>query len=682
MYKPLGLFFLATTLGLSQTPKLSTCLTNASMRTYQTVSDPQLSPDGTKVVWVQHDSTAAGAATHLWIAPTSGATPARQITESPASDKDGESAPQWMPDGSALLFLAKRGKVKQIFRLPVAGGEAAPFTLKAGKLALSPNRFAISPNGQWLVFLARQPQTAEEKQNKTDKKDAVVVGQDKNPNRIWLYSLTQNTRGPAPVNVVPLTPLSREAHAFAWSPDSSRVAVITGALGNADERGPNARLTIAAVDKPEQRRVLPTVPASISAAAFSPDGHTLAFLAQSQHDLPPGVRDLYVMSLSGGTPRDLSAAGPYTIGGGLTWRSDSSAIYVSAQRRTRSTLLAFPVRGSLPSWQPAATPIATSFATNRQQSGWAFISDSTNRLPQVAFAARPNGPITVLSDANAQWPASGWRVARAVSWPAAGGMTIHGLYFPPASCPGAAPLRAGKSPMILIAHGGPTGAFLQTFNPFVQWLTAQGWAVLEVNPRGSTGYGWQFTAADRNDLGGQDYADEMAGLDWALAHEPVDARRLGMFGYSYGGEMAGFIAGKTTRFAAIVAGAPVIDQYSEYGTEHGSWYDRWFFGRPWRRPQDAWRQSPLASAKNAHTPMLLLQGQADTTDPLGQSEEEYRALRQDGVPVRLVTFPRDNHGPLAENIFAAPSHEPWHGFEGRAQILAWYQKYFRQALHP
>jgi dipeptidyl aminopeptidase/acylaminoacyl peptidase len=231
--------------------------------------------------------------------------------------------------------------------------------------------------------------------------------------------------------------------------------------------------------------------------------------------------------------------------------------------------------------------------------------------------------------------------------------------------------------MIFRAHGGPTGAFTQRFDPFVQWLTSQGWAVLEANPRGSTGYGWRFVAANRNDLGGKDFEDEMAGLDWALENEPVDPHRLGMFGYSYGGEMAAYIEGKTSRFAAIVAGAPVIDQFSEYGTEVGHYYDRLFFGRPWMHVKSALRQSPLSYAKNAKTPLLLLQGQADTTDPLAQSEEEYRALFEDGVPVRLVTFPRDNHIPLFEAIVGMPSNEPWHGYEARRQIRAWFRDHFR-----
>jgi dipeptidyl aminopeptidase/acylaminoacyl peptidase len=154
---------------------------------------------------------------------------------------------------------------------------------------------------------------------------------------------------------------------------------------------------------------------------------------------------------------------------------------------------------------------------------------------------------------------------------------------------------------------------------------------------------------------------------------------MALIGYSYGGEMAAFVEGRTNRFKAIISGAPVIDQHSEYGTEDSSWYDRWYFGKPWEHPDDAWRQSPLSTAGKAATPFMLLQGEGDTTDPLGQSKEMYRALRQAGVPVDLITYPRDNHGPLALGIFGYPVSEPWHGFDARRRIVAFIQKSFGAA---
>jgi len=178
-----------------------------------------------------------------------------------------------------------------------------------------------------------------------------------------------------------------------------------------------------------------------------------------------------------------------------------------------------------------------------------------------------------------------------------------------------------------------------------------------------------FVAANKNDLGGGDYRDIMTGVDAMIASQPVDPDKLVLMGYSYGGEMAGFVAGKTERFKAIVSGAPVINQISEYGTEDNSWYDRWWYGKPWVNFADAWRQSPLAYAANVKTPFLLIQGDQDVTDPLGQSQEMYRALRQEDVHVEMVQYPREGHRTLSRGLQGFPTQEPWHGFDVRQRIV-------------
>ena len=664
----------------AQRAKYGPCLTSEALRHYQTVADPQLSPHGHRIVYVQRDSTAAGAAAHLWLASTAGGPP-RQLTFS-HNAHGGETSPAWTPGGRDILFLAQRDHARTIYSLPLNGGEARPLTIQigAGKAALplSVQQFAVSPDGNWIALRARQPLTKAQQAARKAKRDAVIVHEDPHHDRLWLYSFATG-------KTIPLSPAARQAAAFAWHPDSRALAYVSAPPGRGGNLGPQYEVEIVSIAAPHHARTLAGVPSTVSSLAYSPGGSKLALTAQSRHDTPPGVSALYVIPAAGGAIRDLSDSDNALMPAGrgsLAWSRSGKSLFIGAQRGTELALARYDLAGGPAAWLPSpSAPTAMGFATNRAHTGWAFIAQATNRLPQIAYAKSLPGPATILSRANSSWSSSGWVQAREVSWPSVGGDVIHALYYAPRApaCPGAAPLRDGKFPLILSPHGGPTGAFLQTFSPLVQWFARQGWAVLEPNPRGSTGYGFAFVAANKNDLGDKDFQDEIAGVAWALAHAPVDAHRLGVYGYSYGGEMAGFLEGKTHRFAAIIAGAPVIDQYSEYGTENGSWYDRWFFGRPWRRPQDAWRQSPLAYAAKATTPMLLLQGQADITDPIGQSEEEYRALRQDGVPVRLVTFPREVHGTLAGGIAGAPEVEPWHGFEGRTQIKRWFDRYFALA---
>ena len=306
--------------------------------------------------------------------------------------------------------------------------------------------------------------------------------------------------------------------------------------------------------------------------------------------------------------------------------------------------------------------VVSGLNTNRKQTGWVWLADSGGHPCSSATPRELGEPCTSLPTLNSAPPTSApSRPNSSIGNPATSPSKVCSICHPTPA--------PQKFPLVVDVHGGPFGAWEDRNDPFVDFLIGHGWAVLRPNPRGSSNYGVKFAAANKNDLGGGDYQDVMAGVDYVLANYPIDSTKLALMGYSYGGEMAGFVEGKTERFKAIISGAPVIDQFSEYGTEGGSWYDRWYFGKPWEHMNDAWRQSPLADVAHAKTPFLILQGESDTTDPLGQAQEMYRALRQEGVPVELVTYPRENHGPLAIGMLGHPSPEPWHGFDARQRIV-------------
>ena len=693
--------------------------TNEDLRHLKTISAPQLSPDGRQVLFTVTDTTADGAKSHLWLAPVAAkgesAEKARQITFSPAAEKRGEFGGQWFPDGSAIFFLAKRGEHMQLFRLDMRGGEAAPYELKiappvdgsklknalpppasaenkadekdadpkAGKaseqLPIDVSGYAYSPDGKWLAVWALDPETPGEKKQKEVKADASWVNHELHGTRLYLVALKPDGTVDGALRPVSVAP---DVHLAVWSPTTDRLVVVTEKPNDASDLGPAGAAWLIDAASPEKLLKLEGVPATVGRGfAWSTDGSEIAFGAQTPEDAPPGYEELFALNLGSNAataqPRRLSVGFNGQINPASAFYAEDGSLVALAGVGTRATPVRIALDGkSAPVSVDLRTVYVSGLNTNRRRSGWVWLAESGNEPVKLCHALH-------LGDSCAQVPTpelapSGLRFVapELIRWPASPNAkyTVEGLlYMPPVATPSD---PTAKIPLIVDVHGGPFGAFEDRHDAFVAFLVGHGWAVLRPNPRGSSNYGTAFAAANKNDLGGGDYRDIMAGVDFALAHYPLDPARMALIGYSYGGEMAGFAEVKTDRFKAIVSGAPVVNQFSEYGTEKDSWYDRWYFGKPWEHMEDAWRQSPLSGASQAKTPFLLLQGQSDVTDPLGQAQEMYRALRQMSVPVELVTYPREDHGPLVMGIFGHPVPEPWHGFDARQRMVEFIQKGF------
>ncbi|MGB7167676.1 MAG: S9 family peptidase [Acidobacteriaceae bacterium] len=665
---------------------------NEDLRHVRSMTQPKLSPDGRQVLLQVSDATADGGKSHLWLVDIKADT-ARQLTYSPASDKRGESGAQWMPDGESILFLANRGEQTQLFRLPMNGGEAHPFDVKIvppvdeskqpgaipppkkdqdAKDSAKPepveadiSRFFIAPDGKEIALLIRDPETPGEKKEHDEKADALDVNQSPHGTRLYLLDPGSGklTKTAVPPNV----------EHVAWAEQSNRLLALCEPMHDEGDISPGATAWVLTASDPDHPKQIANAPKTIDSAAWSPDEHQVYFLAQAKTDAPPGVSDLYAITIADSAVRDLSDGFDGSIGHEEPL-AVGDAVLESVQTGTRTTVARFV--GDHHELLRFDTGVVSQLNTNARHTGWVWIGASSDRTPTLYFAEKLGDQPTMLKTPELV-PAS-WTPVRSqlVTWKS-DNFTVEGLlYLPPQAA-------HQKVPLIVDVHGGPTGAWEDSWIPFTQFLVGQGWAVLRPNPRGSTGHGAAFAAANKNDMGGGDYRDIMAGVDTVIAKYPIDSSKLALIGYSYGGEMAGFVEGRTDRFKAIVSGAPVIDQESEYGTENGSWYDRWFYGgHPWEHPESAWRQSPLADAAKAKTPFLLLQGESDKTDPLGQSEEMYRALRQMGVPVELVEYPREDHGPLAGGIFGMPSPEPWHGFDGRQRVVTFIKRGFGESANP
>ncbi len=686
--------------------------TNEDLRHFKALSTPLLSPDGKEVLFTVTHATADGAGSHLWIVPAAagGADKARQLTFSPPSDKRGEHNAQWAPDCSAIFFLAKRGENTQLFRLDLRGGEASPYDLKIlppvdvskDKDAINPPPatessdkdqdkkssaanaekkpadtkpqpvaidvagFSISDDGKYLALWAHDPETPGEKKQKDAKIDASWVNHEQHLTRLYVATLKADGAIDGDLKDIDVPPDVRGA---VWSPVADKLFVVTEAPNEQSDLGPAGAAWIVDATALAKAVKLESVPATVGSGNWNVSGSSIVFAAATPDDAPPGYDDLYVIAPGSADAKPINLTRGFTgqFRGQAVFSTPDGGIITSPAIGTRNAVVRITVGPDATKTQVQPIDLGASvisgLSTNRKQTGWVWLADSGGHPMQLCYAAKLGDACTALPTPDLA-PANLRTVApQLVHWKS-GAFTIEGLlYLPPDS-------GSEKVPLVVNVHGGPFGAWEDRSDPFADFLIGHGWAVLRPNPRGSSNYGVKFAAANKNDLGGGDYQDVMAGVDYVLAHYSIDSTRMALMGYSYGGEMAGFVEGKTDRFKAVISGAPVIDQFSEYGTEGGSWYDRWYYGKPWEHMNDAWRQSPLAGAAHAKTPFMLIQGQNDTTDPVGQAEEMYRALRQEGVAVELVTYPRENHGPLAIGMLGHPSPEPWHGYDVRQRVVS------------
>ncbi len=652
--------------------------TNEDLRHVRGLADPRVSPDGRQVVIQIADTTADGGRTHLWLVDIA-RNESRQLTWSPPADKRGEFHGRWLGAGGSILFLAKRAERTQLFRLPMNGGEAhayepaiaPPVDESTGGDAIAPGKkadasasseplpleiddFAPSPDGRAIAIVARDPETPGEKKQKEDKADAVAVDRGLHRKRVYLMD-------PDSGKITPLG-LEGDAKRIIWAAQSDRIMVLTEGPNGAGDLGPDTAAWLVpvpaqALEPPHATRIA-ELPATIEDGSWSADGSRFFFHAQAARDAPPGYADLYTMNMATRAIDDLTRDFNGSVDGSRPIAVGNDVIQAVELGVRRTYVRIHDGRPVVVAFDDQATQLDGNVANT----AWVWLSQSGARPPALLYAARLGGAARTLKLPALlphDWPPA---VAQIVRW-SNEGLSLEGLLFLPPQSAG------GKVPLIVDVHGGPTGVWTDSFSPLTQFLLGQGWAIFRPNPRGSTGYGAGFAAANKNDLGGGDFRDIMTGVDSVLAAHPIDPGKLILMGYSYGGEMAGFVEGKTDRFKGIISGAPVIDQQSEYGTEAESWYDRWFYGKPWENAEAAWRQSPLASVAHAKSPFLLIQGEADTTDPLGQSQEMYRALRQAGVQVQMVQYPREDHGPLARGYFGFPSQEPWHGFDVRQRLV-------------
>ncbi|MDH4054784.1 MAG: S9 family peptidase [Gammaproteobacteria bacterium] len=589
-------------------------------------------------VVVTEPVTEEGLAKNIWLYE-SDVDQFRQITWAGTSNQH----PRWSPDGMHLAYLSTRDDEKtELYVLSMSGGEPQPIAQGQGNIG----DFQWSPDGRRIAYTSAGPDPDEESSTANNKDDEVVVSESNRPVRLRLVDIGSGKN-------TCLTNGTWRVSAFTWRPDGS--SLVASATDSSVVELLTDRFFTIDVDSLNMHELArPDGP--VSKLSISPDNRFLAYIGSS--DGGPIPYGMYLQPLDGGAVLNLTDQTTSRMITDYHW-ADDGGLWILAANGFGDYLAHVAIDGKIQE-QPSL-PGRSISAFDVAGPTTAFVSESAVD-PQELWIRDALG-VRQISQLNNESPTL--VAPRLIRFSAEGGVEIEAALFEPVST--AKPKKGWKT--VLLIHGGPTGRWSNSINNWAQILVAEGFAVLAPNIRGSTGYGLDFVRSNRRDWGGADFRDAMAGVDFLIEQKVTDADRLAIAGWSYGGYMSAWAVTQTNRFKAAVVGAAMTDLAVEYGTETAeiNAYDTWFLGTPYENLDDFVRMSPMTYIKNAQTPALILIGEDDDIDPIGQSRQFYRGLRRYGVDTELVVYPRERHN-------VAELH---HRIDVLTRMVAWIETYVR-----
>jgi len=631
---------------------------------FKNVRNPQISPDGRWVAYTvsKTDLKKDKSETRIWMIRSNGG-------EAIPMTGKGYSAgrPRWSPDGKYLSFLASKskGKKPQVWSLNRLGGEARQIT----KVKQGVSGFDWSPDGKRLLLMIRDAKPEDLVKDKKEKKkpkpfviDRLQFKRDYagylDRRRTHLYIYTPGSKK----DPVQITSGDYEDSQAVWNPDGKSIAFVSNRTEEPDSN-PNSDIWIVSADNTDKGQTLLQVtknPREDSSPVWSPDGKSIAYVTITAplKTLWYATNKLAIISSSGGTPKY------------LTPNLDRNVRRPQFSADGKSILFLLEDSGE----QQLASIDASGGSLTKPISGQLTVQDFALKgnliVPLISRADLPSEVFTLRNKKLVQLTKTNKTLldklklskVENIHFNSKDGTEIEGFVYKPIG------YRKGfRYPTILWNHGGPVSQYSFRFSFWAQLYAANGYLVLETNPRGSSGYGQAFSYALFADWGHLDFQDVNAGVDYVIKKGWADADKLGVGGWSYGGILTNYVITQTGRFKGAVSGASEALYRANYGHDH---YQMWWeveLGLPWKNAAGWERISPFNRVDKITTPTLWIGGQVDWNVPILNSEQMYQAMKRLGRETQLVVYPGEHHG-IRRPTFQKDRFE---------RFLGWYGKYVK-----
>jgi dipeptidyl aminopeptidase/acylaminoacyl peptidase len=596
-----------------------------------------VSPDGSYVAYtVQQPNWEANAfESQIWIGVA-----ATGETYPLTSGKKGASNPQWSPDSKQLAFGSERDGKPQIYVISPRGGEARQLT--AGEHGLV--SFRWSPDGKQIAFTATAPEPKGHKDRKERLGEFEIVTGDYHMVHLWTVDVPAEIPGdtkalPKPVALTEGDQFS--VGSFRWSPDGRQIAF--SATRDPDlSSGETSEVYAVRTGDRFLRKLTEGAGPHVN-PAWSPDGEQLAFVTAAGQKYSYYQNERIATMPASGGKMTLRSEQFDENPGLLDWNA-KGIWFTAAQKTERGLFVLDPATNAAKRLQAPNGLSVGAVSLSADGKTMAFAGSAANQFAEVYVSPLADPAPKRLSDFTAQW--KGFRLAtrEVISWKSKDGTTIEGILIKPAD------FNASKKyPLLVVIHGGPTGVDTPALTPDryypVEQFAAKGAVILRPNYRGSAGYGEKFRSLNVRNLGLGDYEDVISGVDALIAKGIADPERLGAMGWSQGGYISAFITTYSTRFKAVSVGAGISDWMTYYvNTDIHPFTRQYLQKTPWEDPEIYRKTSPITYVNNARTPTLIQHGELDRRVPIPNAYELHQALRDRGVPVKMIVYKGFGHG--------------------------------------